>query len=508
MGAEKPINIHAEAEKELKKFSFVVPVYQTEDLLEKSMESLLAQDYKNLEIIVVADGKSAKAEKIFYRLQKKDKRMIKYIEIEHGGAPKARNEGYKHITGDYVSFWDSDCFAEIGMVRMWAKMFIANPDVGFVYTGHRLIFDKVNEPYGMPLESEKFDPWLLTCYNYIPTMFPMKKEIFPGFDESLKSLQDWDMWLSVVEKGHKGVYLEGPGWSSDATRKGISAAGCTPETWLERYKTVRTKHGIDRKYAFVTAYYKTRAIELSKMFDWDFHDGTRFHLKNDYKVMYCLGFYYKTMESILRGFKNAPKDCIKILHWMGDDVESLMWVPYKMMKTYIPLLNGEISKHYCENEVARKMLEDIGIKADIMTLPMKVESVTRPKDFKVYVEYEPKTEDLIKLLKESCPDIKMETPEMADLAEYACFMSLTVNSEIPSENFKKFMAVGRFAITNYNVLYGNTTELDRVKIVEKIRDIKKRWKNGETNEKAMQYYSGIINPETFKRTIIEGVAHV
>ena len=65
----------------------------------------------------------------------------------------------------------------------------------FVYNGYR--YTMKNE-YLEGVGSVPFDPWLLTCNNYISTMNPVKREKVARWDESLKGLQDWNFWLRVV----------------------------------------------------------------------------------------------------------------------------------------------------------------------------------------------------------------------------------------------------------------------------------------------------------------------
>lgn len=91
----------------MEKISIIIPVYNVEKYLEKCVNSILNQTYKNLEIILIDDGSTDNSGKIANDLSKKDNR-IKVIHKENGGASTARNEGLKVITGDFVSFIDSD----------------------------------------------------------------------------------------------------------------------------------------------------------------------------------------------------------------------------------------------------------------------------------------------------------------------------------------------------------------------------------------------------------------
>lgn len=87
--------------------SVIVPVYKVEKYLNKCIESIINQTYKNLEIILVDDGSPDNCPSICNEYAKKDDR-IKVIHKENGGLSDARNVGIDAATGSYISFVDSD----------------------------------------------------------------------------------------------------------------------------------------------------------------------------------------------------------------------------------------------------------------------------------------------------------------------------------------------------------------------------------------------------------------
>lgn len=87
--------------------SIVVPVYNSAKYLEKIIEQLLNQTYKELEIIFVDDGSSDNSDEIIKRYEERDKR-IRYMYQDNGGPSKARNTGIEHAQGEYLTFVDSD----------------------------------------------------------------------------------------------------------------------------------------------------------------------------------------------------------------------------------------------------------------------------------------------------------------------------------------------------------------------------------------------------------------
>lgn len=92
---------------EQEKISVIIPVYNVEEYLEKCLESVINQTYKNLEIIIVDDGASDICKQICEKYEQKDKR-ITVIHTPNQGIASARNTGIKNITGDFIGFVDSD----------------------------------------------------------------------------------------------------------------------------------------------------------------------------------------------------------------------------------------------------------------------------------------------------------------------------------------------------------------------------------------------------------------
>ena len=99
-----------------KKITVIVPVYNVEHYLDKCLDSLINQTYKNLEIIVINDGSTDNSGIICQEYAQKDNRII-YVEKENGGQSEARNMGLDRMTGSYVTFVDSDDWVESDYVE-------------------------------------------------------------------------------------------------------------------------------------------------------------------------------------------------------------------------------------------------------------------------------------------------------------------------------------------------------------------------------------------------------
>ncbi|MFR0779345.1 MAG: glycosyltransferase [Zhenhengia sp.] len=98
----------------MSKVSIVVPIYNVEKYLDRSIQSLISQSLQDIEIILVNDGSEDNSLAICKNYERRDKR-IKVIDKPNGGVSSARNEGIKVATGEYIGFIDPDDWIENNM---------------------------------------------------------------------------------------------------------------------------------------------------------------------------------------------------------------------------------------------------------------------------------------------------------------------------------------------------------------------------------------------------------
>lgn len=98
------------------KISIIVPVYNCEELIQRCINSLLKQTYKNIEILLIDDGSKDNSGKICDEYEKKDSR-IKVFHKENGGVSSSRNLGLKKMTGNYFMFVDSDDYLDFNSIE-------------------------------------------------------------------------------------------------------------------------------------------------------------------------------------------------------------------------------------------------------------------------------------------------------------------------------------------------------------------------------------------------------
>ena len=132
------------------KVSFIVPVYKVEQYLSQCVESLLAQSYKDLEIILVDDGSPDNSPELCDNWARKDNR-VKVLHKQNGGLSDARNAGLKQATGEYVIFIDGDDF--------WLNDYALEKLISIVRDYHEIDFVGFNCMYYYP-DSNSLKPWV------------------------------------------------------------------------------------------------------------------------------------------------------------------------------------------------------------------------------------------------------------------------------------------------------------------------------------------------------------
>lgn len=127
--------------------SIIIPVYNAEQYIKETLDSIINQSYENIEVLMIDDGSSDKSKEICSSYLKDNR--FRYIYQENLGAPSARNNGFNYCNGDYVIFFDSDdIFVEDAIEKMIKEIRINNSDVvigNFSRFGKNTNISKVNK---------------------------------------------------------------------------------------------------------------------------------------------------------------------------------------------------------------------------------------------------------------------------------------------------------------------------------------------------------------------------
>ena len=187
--------------------SIIIPIYNRVELLTPVLDSIKNQTYKNIEVIIVADGSTQiiPTGHQYPLINHKSEIINQLIRQENKGAPSARNRGLEEARGEYVIFWDADV---IGRPDMLEKMYNAlqeNEDVSYSYCNH---ISYIIYHISKKMSARKFDESKLRENNYIHSTSLIRRKDVIAWDESLKRFQDWDLWLTMAEQGKNGIWID------------------------------------------------------------------------------------------------------------------------------------------------------------------------------------------------------------------------------------------------------------------------------------------------------------
>lgn len=186
----------------LPKISVITPTYNQAAFIERTITSVLNQNYPNLEYIIVDGQSTDDTDKIVRKYQK----ALTYISEPDGGQSEAINKGLRKATGDIVTFLNSDDTYEPGALRTVATYFSEHPGTQWLYGKCRIIDEhdhEVRRPItsykNMLLKNYSYNKLLAENYISQPATF-WRREVHAEvgyFDEENHWCMDYDFWLRL-----------------------------------------------------------------------------------------------------------------------------------------------------------------------------------------------------------------------------------------------------------------------------------------------------------------------
>ncbi|MGZ3787742.1 MAG: glycosyltransferase [Bacteriovorax sp.] len=114
--------------------SVIIPTYNRDYILDKSLDSVLMQDYPHFEIIVVDDGSTDHTSELMDKYVRQYPDKIKLVKKTNGGLVSARNEGLRHARGEFIAFQDSDDIWLQGKLSNQVNVLKKHPEVVIAWT--------------------------------------------------------------------------------------------------------------------------------------------------------------------------------------------------------------------------------------------------------------------------------------------------------------------------------------------------------------------------------------
>ena len=216
------------------KFSIITPCYNAAEFIRETINSVLAQTYKDFELIIIDDGSSDNSVEIIKSFN--DDR-IKLIEQINSGKPSVpRNVGINASKGNIICFLDSDDFFHPDKLQQTIELYIKNPDVDYVFHDCSYADEKLNITNASHVHSsissldftKLMKKTALNTYKPKQSLFKSflfnKPLIWTGsisirknsykasqllFNEQLTCAEDILLWCYIVSNG-KGLYIDKP----------------------------------------------------------------------------------------------------------------------------------------------------------------------------------------------------------------------------------------------------------------------------------------------------------
>lgn len=189
--------------------SIIIPIYNAERYLRRSLDSILKQTYKNIEIILVNDASIDNSFGICAEYGKKDSR-IKFLDKKNGGVSKARNEGLKIATGKYIAFVDADDYIKEDMIE-YLVMLIENNNAQIAvcnyceYTDNKIYNRNIIKERLSVLSSDEALPMIFTSLTFACWNKMFKAELFQNefFRTDISMGEDLDIVFRLFLKSKK-----------------------------------------------------------------------------------------------------------------------------------------------------------------------------------------------------------------------------------------------------------------------------------------------------------------
>jgi tetratricopeptide (TPR) repeat protein len=192
----------------LAQVSVIIPTYNRSQLLRLTVESVLAQTYPNIEIIVVDDGSTDDTHAVMAQYA----RRINYIKQVNQGGAKASNEGFRVASGEYINFLDHDDLMMPTKIERQVQVLDSRPEIGLVHCGYydidkdgNLLEEFCPLPEGNLKELACWDP----IWSGAPLVRRQCLEQVGLFDKEVET-SDWDMWLRIAKAGYLFACIQEP----------------------------------------------------------------------------------------------------------------------------------------------------------------------------------------------------------------------------------------------------------------------------------------------------------
>ncbi|MFH1810519.1 MAG: glycosyltransferase [Pseudomonadota bacterium] len=222
--------------------SVVVPCFNLGHYLPEALGSLARQTTQDFEVIVIDDGSTDAFTRFLLRHWDGESRRVRVMTQSNQGVAAARNHAIRHAVGRYICCLDPDDTLRPDFLRQALAVLDSEADVGFV-SGHFQVFDEREELF----EYASCEPPDLLVHNTVvePAVFRRSAwekagGYFGGF--SSPGIEDWDLWIHLVEQGYRGHILPQIVWDYRDRIDQMSVTMYRPDVWSRLIGELAGRH--------------------------------------------------------------------------------------------------------------------------------------------------------------------------------------------------------------------------------------------------------------------------
>ena len=189
--------------------SIIIPYYKKRYYIRQTLQSILKQNYKNFEILLIYDDEDQTDLVLLKKLSKNDKRIKLIVNKKNIGAGMSRNKAIKLSKGNYIAFIDADDIWHRNKLQQQIS-FMKKNQINLCHTSYYIV-NRNNKKIGLREAKElKFKSLLKSCDIGLSTVMVKKKLLKNNFFPNLKKKEDYVLWLKLTKKKNTFYFIKKP----------------------------------------------------------------------------------------------------------------------------------------------------------------------------------------------------------------------------------------------------------------------------------------------------------
>lgn len=229
-----------------------IPTFNRLNLLKRSLQSVLDQTYKNIEVIVVDDCSTDATHEFLKEISEKDNRVRYFIKEKNSGACVSRNIAIQHAKGYFITGLDDDDYFTSDRIQSFINYWTYKKNDTLALSSLYAVKNGIHLTYGKKLFKKKVNK-----YEDMFLLNPIGNQIFTkvdtlrkigGFDENMKCWQDLECWLRILKLGNIEKLMT-HSYVIDVSHDKPRIGNSVHEKYLVSQRYISQKFNLSNKYS-------------------------------------------------------------------------------------------------------------------------------------------------------------------------------------------------------------------------------------------------------------------